>query len=227
MRDEMEIITIECPTCRGKLHVDAEMETGFCLYCRGEVVIKQPESEQAEVAVEPVNHDFQAKFAIAKHHEELYKDDKMTFFEVMKSYDDAGQVGAHHWEYWHVWAKFFADYGIKEIEKQDPLMLASRKAFIDIYRSLMDSAIRQAKDDSLELVVEQEQEISRLQEILENHEEYISDSKEPFIERRLTPKGDLDSIRNDLKEIKEMTMSPKWWIPVLFGIIVWIIMQSS
>jgi len=40
----MEIITIECPKCKGRLHVEEATEKLFCMYCRAEVVVKQATS---------------------------------------------------------------------------------------------------------------------------------------------------------------------------------------
>jgi len=37
----MEIITIECPKCKGELHVKAGTEKLFCMYCRSEVRVQQ------------------------------------------------------------------------------------------------------------------------------------------------------------------------------------------
>ena len=37
----MEIITIECPKCHGRLHVDEVTEKCFCMYCRTEVVVRE------------------------------------------------------------------------------------------------------------------------------------------------------------------------------------------
>jgi len=36
----MEIIMIQCPKCKGKIHVDQNIEKCFCLYCKAEVVVR-------------------------------------------------------------------------------------------------------------------------------------------------------------------------------------------
>lgn len=36
----MEIITIQCPHCKGNLHLDKDTEICFCTYCRSEVLVK-------------------------------------------------------------------------------------------------------------------------------------------------------------------------------------------
>ena len=40
----MEIITIECPKCKGELHIKADTEKLFCMYCRSEVMVKEAAS---------------------------------------------------------------------------------------------------------------------------------------------------------------------------------------
>jgi len=37
----MEIITIQCPKCKGTLYVDKHTKQCFCMYCRAEVVVKK------------------------------------------------------------------------------------------------------------------------------------------------------------------------------------------
>lgn len=37
----MEIITIQCPNCKGNLHLDKDTEKCFCTYCRSEVMVKE------------------------------------------------------------------------------------------------------------------------------------------------------------------------------------------
>jgi len=113
------------------------------MYCRAEVVIKEPES--TEVILDSVNHAFQAKLTIAKHNEELYRQGKMTFGQVLKSYDDVRQIGAHHWEYWHARAKFFLEAGLEKIElgqrkymngdKGSYDVLGSKEVFINTYET--------------------------------------------------------------------------------------------
>ena len=146
----MEIITIECPRCKGQLHVNVEQtEIFFCMYCRSEVALKQPDPEQVEpIIVESVNHEFQAKLAIAKHDEELYRKGQLTADKVMKSYDEVRQVGAHLWEYWHARAKFLAELGLKGLEKDDQIVLTSRKMFIDSYTLWMDNALKHAENNT-------------------------------------------------------------------------------
>ena len=39
----MEIITIQCPHCKGSLHLDKGTEKSFCNYCRAEVIVKDVE----------------------------------------------------------------------------------------------------------------------------------------------------------------------------------------
>ena len=195
VRFDMEIITIECPKCKGELHVKEGTEKFFCMYCRGEVVIKQP--EQTEVVVESVNHEFQAKLAIAKHNEELYRKKEVTFNQVMKSYDEVRLIGAHHWEYWHARANFFVKSGLRRIkrsnrkaEKEDKSryeVLASRKAFIDTYTMWMDSAIKHGKGNVDELEKEREKTLRKIEQVLENTEEHNPESREPFMPRPQTP----------------------------------------
>ena len=38
------MIAVECPKCKGSLHVDQEVEKIFCMYCRAAVTVKKPES---------------------------------------------------------------------------------------------------------------------------------------------------------------------------------------
>ena len=38
------MITVECPKCRGNLHVGQEVDKIFCMYCRAEVTVNKPES---------------------------------------------------------------------------------------------------------------------------------------------------------------------------------------
>lgn len=45
----MEIITIECPKCKGELHVKEDTEKLFCMYCRAEVIVKAPEENPVQV----------------------------------------------------------------------------------------------------------------------------------------------------------------------------------
>jgi len=129
----MEIITIECPKCKGELHVKADTEKLFCMYCRSEVMLRNPESEKQEIIIESVNHEFQAKLAIAKHNEELYRKGQMTFEQVMKSYDEARLIGAHHWKCWHAMASFFVEEGLKKIEEG----IISLKKKIQLERFMM------------------------------------------------------------------------------------------
>jgi len=37
----MEIVTIQCPKCKGEIYVDQTTEKCFCMYCRAEVVVKK------------------------------------------------------------------------------------------------------------------------------------------------------------------------------------------
>jgi len=40
----MEMITVECPKCKGSLHVDQDVDKIFCMYCRAEVTVKKSTS---------------------------------------------------------------------------------------------------------------------------------------------------------------------------------------
>jgi len=199
----MEIITIECPKCKGELHIKADTEKLFCMYCRSEVVIREPEPEKQEVVLESVNHEFQAKLAIAKHNEELHSKGQLSFDKVMESYDEVRQIGAHHWEYWHARAKFFAEAGIKKIKDgdakfriqndkkverkaYDDIVLASKKAFIDLYTMWMDSAIKHAQTNTDELSAEKEKTLKIIKEALGKVTEHNSTSSNPFMPRPQT-----------------------------------------
>jgi len=48
----MEIITIECPKCKGRLHVETETEKIFCMYCRAEVVVKKAAGSGESISLE-------------------------------------------------------------------------------------------------------------------------------------------------------------------------------
>ena len=192
----MEIITIECPKCKGELHVKEGTEKFFCMYCRSEVVVKNPESEQTEVIVESVNHEFQARLAIAKHNEDLYKKNQLSYDQVMNSYDEVKLVGAHHWEYWHARADFFLRSGFRRVDislrkaKQKSQsrykVLASRKAFVDTYTMYMDNAIKYAVENKPMLEQEKQSKLKKIQKKLDDVKEHSPTSKEPFQPRPAT-----------------------------------------
>ena len=43
----VEVITIQCPKCKGELHVDKDTKQCFCVYCRTEVVVKKDSSSSS------------------------------------------------------------------------------------------------------------------------------------------------------------------------------------
>lgn len=203
----MEIITVQCPKCKGELHVKTGTEKLFCMYCRSEVILKKPEIEKPEVVVASVNHEFQAKLAIAKHHEELFEKQKMTFSEVLKSYDDVKLIGAHHWEYWHARATFFVEAGLSKAKEGDgrykmevgsetapvifdEIVLASKKAFIDSYTLWMDSAIKYADSNAEKLTAEKEKNLEKINDVLEEVTEHHPTFHEPFVPSKNTDSYD-------------------------------------
>jgi len=177
----MEIITIECPKCKGELLFKEGTEKFFCMYCRNEVVIKKSEPEHAEVVMKSVNHEFQAKLAIAKHNEELYRQDQMTFDKVMESYDEVRTIGAHHWEYWYARAEFFVEGGLREVQERAHItVLSSRKAFINTYILWMDNALKHAGNNTNELKEKKEKKLEKIESELANIKEHNPTSNEPF-----------------------------------------------
>ena len=129
----MEIMTIECPKCGGKLHVDQDTAKCFCMYCRAEVIVKEAQSTDS------TNHEYKAKFAIAQHTETLYMKDQKAFTEVLAAFDDVRLVGAHHAEYWISRSRFFAKGVIRECGR-GRMKLSKRKAAIEQYTLWMDTA---------------------------------------------------------------------------------------
>ena len=191
----MEIITIECPKCKGKLHVEEKTEKLFCMYCRAEVVTKQPEISQTEVIVDSVNHEFQAKLAIAKYQEMLYLKGESTLEAITNAYDEALAIGAHHWEYWYSKADFITTIGVAAVkeghkkymseERGQYKVLASRNAYIETYLLWMDKAIGCADGNAKSLREEKEEILNRLVIDLESIKEHKADSNQMMMDRPL------------------------------------------
>ena len=177
----MEIITVECPKCKGELYAKEGTEKFFCMYCRNEVIVKQPSLEQPEIVRDSVNHTFQSKLAIAKHNEILYWSGQLWYDQVMESYDEVQVVGAHHWEYWHARASFLVKAGLEEAKRERLFVLASKKAFIDTYTLWMDSAIQHAGENAGELEIEKEKMLNIIEIELEAIQERIPDSSDPLV----------------------------------------------
>jgi len=56
----MEIITIECPNCKGNLHLDKGTEKCFCAYCRAEVMVREVASSSGTTLDSLVKRGFLA-----------------------------------------------------------------------------------------------------------------------------------------------------------------------
>lgn len=56
----MEMVTVECPKCKGSLHVDQDADKIFCLYCRTEVQVKKPETSGGAIAEALIKRGFLA-----------------------------------------------------------------------------------------------------------------------------------------------------------------------
>jgi len=132
----MELIAIECPKCKGTVHVDKEIDQIFCMYCRTEIQVKKP-----DVSDVGINHEFKSKMAIAEHFEELYFRGEKNFDQVMNAYDDARQVGAHHAEYWLARARFYARGTLNEFSKGN-VRISEQSRIINQYTLLMDTAVK-------------------------------------------------------------------------------------
>jgi len=188
----MEIITIECPKCKGRLHVEEGTDKLFCMYCRAEVLLKPKLKEESYTT----NHEFKAKLAIAKHNEELHRKHQMTFEKVLESYDEVREIGAHHWEYWDARASFLAKAGSRRARRNDRRIkaektgayrvLGCRKTFLDTYSLWMDSAIRCVDGDAKKLTEKKEKQIQELTEKLSEVKEFSPGSGELFVRRPKT-----------------------------------------
>ena len=127
----MELIVIECPRCKNKVHIDKASDEIFCMYCNTELQLKQPNTNDVDV-----DRELKVKMAIADRFEELYFIGGKSFEQVMSAYDDAGEIGAHKPEYWLARARFFARGKLNEISKGEIGQTAER-SIIDEYTILM------------------------------------------------------------------------------------------
>ena len=48
----MEMVTVECPKCKGSLQVDMKHDKIFCMYCRAEVMVKKPKTNDRGARIE-------------------------------------------------------------------------------------------------------------------------------------------------------------------------------
>jgi len=244
----MNIITITCPKCNGQLMIKEGTPKLFCMYCRHEVLIKEDVAETTDA--QTINHEFEAKFAIAKHHEALYHRGELTFKEVLNTYDEVKKIGAHHWEYWQARADFFMKQGIIEArrsidetrqhnamtftnrtqqnvsaEKQHQLIfngdvLASKKAFIDTYVFWMDSAILQADSQMAEDLKKEKEKGTR------HINSSLSEVKEhsPHSQQAFIP------LNQTPKSMKKTSMNVSFfmaWLLALVGIFIWYFTRSN
>jgi len=188
----MEIITIECPKCKGTVHVDKSVDQLFCMYCRAEIQIKPTASQDMNI-----NHEFQARMAIAEHEEELYFRDEINFDQVMKAYDEVKQIGAHHSLYWLARARFYTKGKLHELKK-DHMILSEQNEVVKQYTLLMETAMKRddkdlrkiesEKDKTLEKIVNtfekaRQQESERLAEIEERHRKHEEEKLKRKMER--------------------------------------------
>jgi len=151
-------MAIECPKCKGTVHVDKEIAKVFCMYCRTEIQVKKP----AVTGGSGENHEFRAKLAIAEHYEELYfSRGEKSFPQVMGAYDDARQVGAHHAEYWLARARFYAKGKLHEFSK-GRIQLSEQWPIIEQYRLWMDTALKHHEGLDAEIIAGREKTVEEI-----------------------------------------------------------------
>ena len=164
----MEVITIECPKCKGELFAKEETKKIFCMYCRNEVVIRKTREEIGEI-----NHEFKAKLAIAKHAETLYMRNEKTFNEVMAAYDDVRLVGAHHAEYWLSRSRFFVKGVLKEFDL-GKVELSEQSRIVELYTLWMDTATEYYQGLESEVESEKKKKIIEINAVFDRRKEELS-----------------------------------------------------
>jgi len=157
----MELVAIDCPKCKGTLHVDKDLEEIFCMYCRTEIQVKPPSTGDAGV-----NHEFKSRMAIADHLEDLYFKGEKSFNEVMSAYDDAKKVGAHHSEYWLARGRFYAKGTLNEFSIGN-IQLEEQQEIIKQYELLMDTALKRDDVKKVEVEAEKNEIIAKINEVFD------------------------------------------------------------
>ena len=152
----MELIAVECPKCKGTVHIDKNTEKCFCMYCRTEIQVKKSNPTESS----NIHHEFEAKLALAKHAEKLYDKNEKEFNDVLSAYDDVRQIGAHHALYWLSRSRFYAKGNLREFS-EGRVTLAERETIIDQYTFLIDSA-KEYYQNFVEVQTEKERTIAEI-----------------------------------------------------------------
>jgi len=170
-------MAIECPKCKGKVHVDKEIAKIFCMYCRTEIQVKKP----SVVETTGENHEFKSKLAIATHYEKLYfSRDEKSFNQVMNAYDEARLIGAHHAEYWLMRARFYAKGKLHEFSK-GRVQLNEQATIIDQYTLWMETALEHYDGLDAEILAEQNRMIAEIKDVFEKKLKEKEERKNQFL----------------------------------------------
>ncbi len=170
----MELVVAKCPHCGGEIQLDSSKETGFCMYCGKQIIVKDAVQKvnltgPVEIGgkVNTVNHEFEAKLALADNLAELYflrgpasvhYGAQTGYDAIFSCYTAAELIGGYESKYWLHVARFYVKANVEGFKNRTRVM-TSREKFYFACTYYMDTAIKYAAEEERPALMQEKQDM--------------------------------------------------------------------